>query len=181
MKQVLADTLDDFTLPRYDVLPNMGLYLEQATRYINECVQPLGCISLTISMVRNYVKMGLVDNPVRKMYYRDQIAYLLVTAVLKAVLPLAHIDKLFSRQKMLYPAATAYNCFCEELESMLRFRFGITQEAAEHEAKASLEAEMLHSAASAVSQIIYLNICFEHLPDAAVQNQTAIRFNDNRL
>lgn len=172
MKQVLADTLKDFTLPRYDALPNMGLYLEQAARYINECVQPLGCISLTASMVRNYVKMGLVDNPVRKMYYRDQIAYLLVTTVLKAVLPLAHIDKLFTRQKALYPVSAAYNYFCRELEHILRLRFGIAQEMQDHSESSSLEAEMLRSAAGAVSQIIYLNVCFEHLPDERTSEQT---------
>ena len=42
MKQAMAETMKTFRLPRYGQLPNMGLYLEQTTKYINQCLAPLG-------------------------------------------------------------------------------------------------------------------------------------------
>ena len=44
----------DFRMPRYDELPNVGLYLEQTVKYINECLSPLN-IPVTSSMISNYV------------------------------------------------------------------------------------------------------------------------------
>ena len=69
-----------FTLPDYDQIPNVGLYLEQVTKYLNEYLEPLGCTPLTGSMISNYVKKGLVKNPVKKQYDREHIARLLVIA-----------------------------------------------------------------------------------------------------
>ena len=66
MKSALADPMRAFRLPRYGELPDVGLYLEQTTKYINHYLKPLGCIEITGSMIRNYVKMGLVTNPVKK-------------------------------------------------------------------------------------------------------------------
>ena len=44
IKLTLADSMQNFHLPRYDELPNVGLYLEQTVKYINQCLHPLGCI-----------------------------------------------------------------------------------------------------------------------------------------
>ena len=41
-KQQIADSLRDFRLPRYNEIPTVGLYLEQATKYIGEYLEPLG-------------------------------------------------------------------------------------------------------------------------------------------
>ena len=99
MKLNLSRRLQDFHLPRYCELPNMGLYLEQTTRYINQCLAPLGCLEVTGAMIRNYVKMDLVAHPVKKQYYADQIAHLISITVLKSALPLDHIHLLFARQR----------------------------------------------------------------------------------
>ena len=45
-----------FHLPRYQDLPDMGLYLEQTTQYLNHFLAPLGCMEVTSSMISNYVK-----------------------------------------------------------------------------------------------------------------------------
>ena len=82
MKTTLSQSLRAFRLPKYAHLPDVGLYLEQTTQYINRCLAPLGCVEITSSMIRNYVKMGLVNHPVGKQYYADQIAHLIVIAIL---------------------------------------------------------------------------------------------------
>ena len=66
----------------------MGLYLEQATKYICRYLSPILETPLTASMISNYVKRGLLSSPVKKQYSRDQVAYLFFIAVAKNVLSL---------------------------------------------------------------------------------------------
>ena len=66
IKKELADAIRSMHLPRYEELPNGGLYLEQTVQYINGCIAPLGCSQLTGSMVSNYVKQGVFPGPVKK-------------------------------------------------------------------------------------------------------------------
>ena len=159
----LADSMRGFRLPRYAELPDAGLYLEQTTIYINRLVKPLGCIEITGSMIRNYVKMGLVDNPVKKQYHANHIAHLLCITLLKQVTPLEHINKLFDRQEKVYSVPVAFDYFCTELENILYFRFGLKDSVDDIGVTSSVEKEMLRSAITAVSHIIYLNACFELL------------------
>ncbi len=164
IKLMIAENIRGFRLPRYDELPNVGLYLEQTTKYINQCFEPLGCIEITSSMIRNYVKQGLVSNPVQKHYYADQIGYLICITILKQVAPLEHINKLFFRQKTVYQNQVAYDYFCMEIENVLYYRFGLKNSLEDVGTTSSIEKEMLRSAIIAVSHIIYFNACFNYLP-----------------
>ena len=117
----ISCSIRGFRLPRYHEIPNMGLYLEQTTKYINQCIQPLGFENVTSTMVRNYVKHGLITNPVKKQYTADQIAHLIALALLKQVTPLEHINDLFQllAQGGTYSVPVAYDYFCEEFENLL--------------------------------------------------------------
>ena len=64
-KQQICQSVAAFRLPRYTEIPNVGLYLEQAAKYIAEYLAPLGEAALTPSMISNYVKKGLIDSPVK--------------------------------------------------------------------------------------------------------------------
>ena len=105
-----------FTLPDYDQIPNVGLYLEQVTKYLNEYLEPLGCTPLTGSMISNYVKKGLVKNPVKKQYDREHIARLLVIAVSKTVLTLEEIQQLLAGHP---EGQQGYETFCATLLGQL--------------------------------------------------------------
>ena len=163
IREQLAEEIRAFRLPRYDELPQVGLYLDQTVKYINACLAPLGCLSITGSMVRNYVKQGLVANPVHKHYGADQIGYLLCTAVLKQVMPLEDVQRFFARKEGLYDNRVAYDYFCTEMENVLQYRFGLKETLEEVGVTHSLEKEMLRSAITAVSHMIYLNQCFRRL------------------
>lgn len=165
MRERLADAIQAFRLPRYAELTDVGLYLEQVTEYINGFLRPLGCVEITGSMIRNYVKKGLVANPVKKRYDADQIAHLIAIAVLKQVLSLENIGELFHRQGEIYDNKVAYDYFCMELENLLYFRFGLKDSVAEIGVTSTLEKEMLRSAIIAVSHEIYLNACFRLLAE----------------
>ena len=163
IEDALAASVGTFRMPRYAELPDVGLYLEQTTKYVNYVLKPLSCIEITGSMIRNYVKMGLASNPVKKQYGANQISHLLCVTLLKQGMPLDHISQLFARQKAVYADAVAYDYFCTELENILYFRFGLKDTVDSVGVTSSVEKEMLRSAIVAVSHIIYLNACFEHL------------------
>ena len=61
------ENINNFRMPRYNELPNMGLYIEQVLSYIEEMFEPLemSAVStpLTSSMVNNYVKQ------IKKIFY----------------------------------------------------------------------------------------------------------------
>ena len=105
-----------FSLPDYDQIPNVGLYLEQVTKYLNEYLEPLGCTPLTGSMISNYVKKGLVKNPVKKQYDREHIARLLVIAVSKTVLTQEEIQQLLAGHP---EGQQGYEAFCTTLLGQL--------------------------------------------------------------
>lgn len=165
IKNSVEQTIQSFHIPRYEELPNTGLYLEQTVSYINLCLKPLRCIEITGSMIRNYVKKGLVNNPIQKQYFADHIAHLISITILKHVMSLEHIQILFSRQQKIYTDEIAYNYFCMELENILFYRIGLKDSPDDIGSTSSLEKEMLRSAITAVSHIIFLNVCFETLTD----------------
>ena len=156
-----------FRLPRYHEIPDVGLYLEQTTKYVNQCIRPLGIEDVTSSMIRNYVKQGLIANPIHKQYSANQIAHLIALALLKQVTPLEYVHNLFRllSEGDSYTDPVAYDYFCEELENILYYRFGLKEAVEAVGVTSSLEKEMLRSAVTAVSHIVYLNRCFHILEE----------------
>lgn len=43
----MMENIEGFRLPRYEQIPNVGLYLEQVVRYVNAHLAPLGESELT--------------------------------------------------------------------------------------------------------------------------------------
>ena len=150
-----------FRMPRYQELPNVGLYLEQTAKYINGFLAPLGCMEITTSMISNYVKKKLIDSPVKKQYYADQIAYLFFIAIAKNVLSMEHIQILFERQKRTYTNQVAYDYFCSELENHIFYLFGLKDTIEQIGISSTSEKEMLKSVLISASHIIYLNSLFQ--------------------
>ncbi|MBQ8004328.1 MAG: DUF1836 domain-containing protein, partial [Oscillospiraceae bacterium] len=101
-KEKMLSKIEDFRLPRYGEIPDVGLFLEQTTKYIAGILSPLGGITITSSMISNYVKRGLIKSPVRKQYDREQIAYLIFIAVAKSVLSLENLQLFVSLQTKSY-------------------------------------------------------------------------------
>ncbi len=111
--------LDGFRLPTYREIPSVGLYLDQTSKYINEALSELPECTITNSMISNYVKKKLIDNPVKKQYGRDQIAYLIFIAVTKSALSLDDVQGLFRLQKQRCSCEEAYSYFCERFDRLL--------------------------------------------------------------
>ena len=169
-KQLLADSVKDFRLPRYQEIPNVGLYLEQTSKYIAECLEPVLDTALTSSMISNYVKKGLVASPVRKQYSREQIAYLVYIAVVKSVLSMEDIRLMVSIQQKTYTAERAYNYFCKELENVLEYVFERKSELKDAGTENTDEKIMLRNTIITVAHKVYLDKLFAALRAQAEGN-----------
>lgn len=163
-RQFLA-ALTQFRLPRYQEIPNVGLYLEQASKYINEYLSPLGEFALTPSMISNYVKKGLIESPVKKQYHREQLAYLFFIAVAKSVLSLDALTGFIQLQKRTYPLYRAYDYFCCEFEGTLRFTFEVCDVVESWGEDASHEKRLLYTCVIAAVQKAYLEKHLEWLSE----------------
>ena len=168
-KRRVMESIQNFSLPRYHQIPDVGLYLEQTTKYISAYLEPLGDYTLTNSMVSNYVKKGLIASPVKKRYDRDQIAYLFFIAVAKSVLSLDALTGFIALQKRTYPLETAYNFFCKQMESTLQFTCELTDVENVGELETTDEKRLLYSCIVSVTQKIYLEKCLEAIAAEAGQ------------
>lgn len=152
-----------FKLPLYHEIPDVGLYLEQVTKYINDCLSPLMQAEMTGSMISNYVKKGLIANPTRKQYSREQIAYLMYIAVVKSVLPMEDIRLMVSIQQKTYTSEKAYNYFCRELENVLEYVFERRSELKDVGSEQTDEKIMLRNTIITVAHKVYLDKLFAAL------------------
>ena len=160
-KELLAAAVRRFRLPRYQEIPTVGLYLEQTTKYISQYRDPLEENCLTNSMIANYVKRKLIANPVKKQYSREQIAYLSFIAVAKNVLSLDSLERFIRVQERTYSLEQAYDYFCDELENILAFVFGLKSSPDDVGVTRTDEKMMLRSTIIAFSHKIYLEKFFQ--------------------
>jgi len=163
IKAAFADKVNAFSLPPYDELPDMGLYLEQAARFINGFMVPLGCTELTISMISNYVKKGVIDPPVRKQYFAQQIGYLFFVSVAKNVMSMEDIIRLLQMQRQIYDPRTAYEYFRSELENVLGYICGIKDTMDNVGVTNTGEKTLIRSVLTAACHVIFVNSTLESI------------------
>lgn len=82
-----AKQLSGFRCTPWNELPQIELYMDQLTGYLDKILSPVsppydGDV-VTPSMVNNYVKGGHIERPSRKKYNREQVAKLYMLCVLK--------------------------------------------------------------------------------------------------
>jgi len=166
IKQHMMESVADFKLPSYQEIPNVGLYLEQTAKYISEYLLPLQDVTITTSMISNYVKKGLVANPVKKQYSREQIAYLLFIAIAKTVMSMENIGQILVLQQRTYTPERAYEYFRREFENVLQYVFGQKEALATVGEEESDEKLLLRNVIISVAHKIYLDTCFAELRKA---------------
>ena len=123
VREQLVNTVRAFHLPRYAQITDVGLYLEQVTRFVNTYLRQIGAAEITPSMVSNYVKQKTIPGPVKKAYGSVSIAYLVFVSLVKNVLSMEDIRLLESVQRSMYDEVQAYDYFCAEFEGVLRSVF----------------------------------------------------------
>ena len=162
-KQNISASVKDFRLPRYNEIPNVGLYLEQTSKYIADCLAPVQEAAITSSMISNYVKKGLISNPVKKLYSRDQVAHLMFIMLAKSVVSLDNLNLFIRLQERTYPTEKAYNYLCDEFENLLQYVFGLKDTMDSVGMDSTDEKIMLRNTIITIAHKIYLDKYFEAL------------------
>lgn len=163
MNDLSKNIITDFKFPAYSEIPDVGLFLEQTAKYVNGYLSCLKSVSLTTSMISNYVKKGLIANPVKKQYYRNQIAYIFFIAIAKTVLSLEDIQVMVDMVPKITDCESAYRYFCEEFEKSLKYVFDkgdLKAPAAAARSKEAEEKKLLRNTVVAVTHKIYLDSAF---------------------
>ena len=91
--------LNDYRLPQWEEIPDLGLYMEQIIDLLKQYLDYLPPELkeeqfITASTIHNYVRTKVMPEPRKKKYYREHIAYLIMILTLKQSLSIALIQKL---------------------------------------------------------------------------------------
>lgn len=91
--------LDDYKLPAWKDIPDIGLYMEQIIilmkGYLDYLPPELKDEQvITAATVNNYVRTKIMPEPIKKKYYRIHIAYLIMICTLKQSMPIAMLQKI---------------------------------------------------------------------------------------
>lgn len=168
----LAEPVRAFHMPRYAEIPDVGLYLEQVTRYVNRSLEGCGLGPITASMVSNYVKQRIIPGPEKKAYSAESIAYLLFVACIKSVTALEDIRMMIGIQKETYELEVAYTYFCEEFENLLQFVFGLREQAEKvGSGEETDEKRLLRAALLSVTHKLYLDAYLRALQEEKAEKE----------
>lgn len=91
--------LDNYSLPSWKDIPDIGLYMEQVIlllkKYLDYLPPELKDEQIiTAAAINNYVRTRIMPEPVKKKYYRVHIAYLVMICTLKQSIPIAVVSKI---------------------------------------------------------------------------------------
>lgn len=90
--------LDNYRLPEWQEIPNIGLYMEQVIILLKQYLDYLPPELkeeqfITATTINNYVRKKIMPEPVKKKYYRVHIAYLIMICLLKQSLSIPMIQR----------------------------------------------------------------------------------------
>lgn len=149
-----------YRCPRWDELPDLGLYMDQVLIVVEGALRPLfpnDPVVLTSTMVNNYVKQQVLTPSEKKKYRREHLATLITITVLKRVLSVAEIKVVLDRLAETTEADQGYNLFCAQLER--RLNGGVGEENCD---------SLLASAIDAVAgKLLFESRCAELCPPEA--------------
>lgn len=154
----LQKIAENFELPSYNEIPDVGLFLEQVARYVASYAEKASLTPLTGSMISNYVKKKIIKNPSKKLYDREQIAYLIFIMFAKNVIQIEDMQPLIEIQKQSYTTEEAYEYFRIQMRKALRNVFGLEHDDRKEELIFD-ERAILRNICITVAHTIYLDSC----------------------
>lgn len=95
--QSILDSLDRIDYIRPDDIPDIELYMDQVTTFMDNCLKnaarnPEVDKILTKTMINNYAKNDLLPPPVRKKYSREHMLLLIFIYYFKGILSISDIQ-----------------------------------------------------------------------------------------
>lgn len=91
--------LDNYQLPRWEDIPDIGLYMEQVLTLLKQYLDFLPPDLkdeqfITAATINNYVNKKYMPKPYNKRYYRIHIAYMIMICTLKHCLSISMLQKI---------------------------------------------------------------------------------------
>ena len=115
------------TLPRWDALPEIDLYLEQIITLLDKWLGESLCEPdksvLTKTMINNYVKHKIITPPINKKYDKITVASLFVIAIYKPLCTMEEIKKLIDLAIKVNEPSISYDQFCNVVEESVEAVF----------------------------------------------------------
>lgn len=94
------ENLTTFSLPSWEQLPDLDLYMDQVITYLERELSSLSINesekAITTWMINNYVKDNLLPSSFKKKYGKEHLAYLLAITSIKQILAIPRIATLFA-------------------------------------------------------------------------------------
>ena len=108
--------LMNFRLPAWEDIPDFGLYMNQLIDLLRKYLDYLPPELkeeqfITAATINNYVRTKVMPEPIKKRYYREHIAYLLVIMSLKQSMSLSMITHLIPMGLSSEELREVYNVF----------------------------------------------------------------------
>lgn len=93
--------MEAFSLPDWDSLPQLELYMDQViillTQYLGPLTRGEDEKAITASIINNYVRMKVMPPPVKKKYGRVHLACLMMICILKQNLSISCIQRILPK------------------------------------------------------------------------------------
>ena len=132
----IEEALTNYSLPTWDMLPDIDLYMDQVVSVVKKCIEvPSSTMqfnrSITPSMINNYVKLGIIPSPNRKRYSRIHLAYLLIVCTLKQTLDMNTIQQIIPVGPSEDEVRKTYDSFVKNQHKAFNYVLTQTREVAE--------------------------------------------------
>lgn len=124
--------LNKHSLPTWDELPSIGLYMDQVITLISQYLSFLPANTddqvITASAINNYVRMKIMPAPEKKKYNRIHLAYLIMICSLKQSLSISDIQRIIPAVLNESEVKDAYNDFVSKYTSSMNLFVDLVEE-----------------------------------------------------
>ena len=110
--------MDDYRLPAWDEIPDFGLYMEQVIALLKKYLDYLPPELkeeqfITATTINNYVRKKIMPEPVKKKYYRQHIAYLIMICTLKQSLSIPRLQSVIPADCSIEKLEKTYTAYAK--------------------------------------------------------------------
>ena len=127
--------LSDYSLPSWDMLPDIDLYMDQVVSVVTKYLEVPSAIGfnrpVTSSMINNYVKLGIIPSPKKKKYSKLHLAYLLIVCTLKQTLDMSTIQHIIPVDLSEDDVKKTYDSFVKNQHTAFNYVIGQTRTVAD--------------------------------------------------
>ncbi len=132
----IEKVLTSYSLPDWDMLPDIELYMDQVVSVVTKYLEvPSTKMALnkpvTSSMINNYVKLGIIPAPSKKKYSKIHLAYLLIVCTLKQTLDMSTIQQIIPVGINEEDVKKTYNSFVKNQHTAFNYVFSQTRAVAD--------------------------------------------------